>query len=649
MTGGARDLPERQRTLRATIAWSHDLLSPAERALFRRLSAFAGGFTLEAAEAVAQGLEAGGQGLGDDEPTSPPIPDPDPSAVLDSMAALADHSLLVQEEGADGDSRYRMLETIREYGLEQLVDQGEEIATRRVHLRFFVELAEASVAGIHGQDQKRWLDRLEADHDNLIAASTWAIANGELEQALRLAGSLWRFWVIRGHLHQGRQVLERVLGSVPVADQPPSAPLALALNAAGALAEGQGDYDAAIVHHEASLAVSRALADRAGIASALNNLGNIAHDRGDYELARRRHEESLAISRELDDPRGIARSLANLGVTALYEGRWDDAAAAFAACLPLMAQMGDRHAQGIVLNNLGVLASRRGDWPEAIRRNEEALALRREINDPIGIGSALVNLAEARLALGDLDAVAPLLAESEAIFRAGGDRRALAAVLHNRGKHLFEGGDDPAAVAAYAESGALLREVGDRAGLADTLDGLAEIAAAQAQPEQLALAVRTFGAAAGLRTALGAASPHHDRSAIAAALASARARLGQAAYDRAWTQGEQLGAEEALAAALAVDLAPDRPPIARPVVVTHPSPTAATMSSAAPAANPAGLTARELEVLRLLATGRSTEEISEALFISRRTTTTHVGNILGKLGVASRAAAVAYAYQRGII
>jgi non-specific serine/threonine protein kinase len=545
-----------------------------------------------------------------------------------------------------------MLETIREFGLEQLAAAGEEVATRRAHLGAFTELAGASAAGIHGQDQRIWLDRLEADHDNLRAALNWAMANGEREQALRLAGSLWRFWVIRGHLHEGRDLLERVLGSVSAVELPASAPLALARSAAGALAESQGDYDAAITHHEASLAVSRALGDRQGIASSLNNLGNIAHDRSDYDAARRYHGESLAISREIDDTRGIARSLANIGVTALYEGRWDDSAEALEACLRLLEQLGDRHAQGIVINNLGVLASRRGDWPEAIRCNEESLALRREINDPIGIGSALVNLAEARLALAELDAVAPLLDESEALFRAGGDRRALAVVLHNRGQYHFARGDDPAAVAAYAESGALLREVGDRAGLADTLEGLAELAAAQGQPDQLTLAVRTFGAAATVRTALGAAPPDPDRSAIEAALASARAQLGRAAYDRAWTVGERQSAEDALAAALAVVLVPGRPSVAK-AAARHPqgaAPGAATLAAAEPVGtNPAGLTARELEVLRLLAAGRSTDEIAETLFISRRTATTHVGNILGKIGVGTRAAAVAYAYQHGII
>jgi predicted ATPase/DNA-binding CsgD family transcriptional regulator len=650
LTGGARDLPARQRTLRDTVAWSYDLLTPEEQTLFRRLAVFTDGFTIEAAEAVAEGqaergvaseAEArGGQGRAGPGSASPQPLAASPSSVLDSLAALVDHSLLVQDHGSGEESRFRMLETIRDYGLEQVAADGEEVAARQAHLSFFADLATAGAAGVAGSRQGNWLDRLESDHENLLSALGWAIANEERTLAQQLAGSLWRFWVIRGYLHEGRSWLDRVVGGPPGAETPPSGPLALALNAAGMLAESQGDYPAALAFHQSSLAVARALGDERGVASSLNNLGNVAHDQGDYATARRRHEEALAISRSLDDRRGIARSFANLGVTALYEGRWDDSAEALAAALPLLEELGDRHAQGIVVNNLGVLASRRGDWAEAIRRNEQALELRRQLNDPIGIASALANLSEARIALGEVEAAAPLIDEAVQLFRAGGDRRALGTAIHNRATLRFAEGQDAAAVADHAESGALFREVGDRAALAETLEGLAEVAAAQGQPAQGELAARTFGAAAALRDALGAAASEPERDAIAATLTALRDRLGPSIFDRAWSAGQATAPDAALSAALAVELVPDRP--------RTPKRTPAPISPA-PTAHPAGLTARELEVLCLLAAGRSTDEIADALFISRRTATTHVGNLLGKLGVGTRAAAVAYAYQHGII
>jgi tetratricopeptide (TPR) repeat protein len=299
LTGGARDLPARQQTLRGAIAWSYDLLDAAERSLFRRLSAFVGGWTLAAAETVC---DAAGE-LGLD--------------VVEGVAALVDRSLLRREDRTADEPRFGMLETIREYGLEQLEACGEAAEIRRRHAAHYLALAEAAEPELTGPRQAAWLDRLEAEHDNLRAALRWAVEQGEAELGLRLGGALWRFWYVRGYLTEGRERLAELLAAAGAPGQ--TAARARALRGLGIVAEAQGDYAVARRHYEEALALMRELGDRRGIALSLNNLGDVARDRGDYAAARALHEESLAIGRELGD-RAIAWILESFAMLALREG-----------------------------------------------------------------------------------------------------------------------------------------------------------------------------------------------------------------------------------------------------------------------------------------------------------------------------------------
>src|SRR5262245_1471679 len=309
LRGGARDVPDRHQTLRQAIAWSYDLLEAGEQALFRRLAVFARGCTLEAAGAVCH--------AGHDHAAGP-----GPSLeMLDGVASLVDKSLLRQQEQASGEPRFRMLETIREYGLECLTASGEEPGVRRAHADYYLALVEAAEPALTGPEQATWLERLGAEHDNLRTALQWAEESGEAEIGLRLAGALCQFWLMHSHLREGQERLARLLGLAEAA--PRTAARAKARTRAGHLADNLSDYEAAHTFFEESLAIRRVLGEKGGIAAALNDLGWVAWHRNDYPASRALSEESLAIWRELGDKAGIATSLHNLGWVAYYQGNYE--------------------------------------------------------------------------------------------------------------------------------------------------------------------------------------------------------------------------------------------------------------------------------------------------------------------------------------
>jgi predicted ATPase/DNA-binding SARP family transcriptional activator len=281
LTGGNRTATPRQRTLRGALDWSYELLVGFERVLFRRLSVFAGGFSLEAAETVSSG-----EGIEEED-------------VLDLLSRLVDKSLVVSEATGDGGVRYRMLEPVRQYAQERLEESGEGDALRGRHAAFFLALAEVAESKLVEPDQVSWFERLEREHDNLRAALRNALDRGKVEPGLRVGGAIWRFWYARGHLSEGRRWLEEALA------QPGTAPArAKALRGAGALAWAQGDYARAETLFEESLALRRELGDRQGVAEAINGLASVARDRGEYARARALFEVNLAVCRELENDDG---------------------------------------------------------------------------------------------------------------------------------------------------------------------------------------------------------------------------------------------------------------------------------------------------------------------------------------------------------
>jgi predicted ATPase/Tfp pilus assembly protein PilF len=357
LTGGARDLPGRQQTLRAAIDWSYHLLTPTEQTLFARLAVFVGGGTLEAIEAICNT-----DGTLD---------------VLEGVESLVAKNLLRPEDGAGGEPRFGMLETIHEYARERLEESGaaEEL---RQHATYYLSLAEMVEPQLVGHEQGRWMDRMEAEHGNLRAVLSWSRATNATETGLRLSGALWRFWWVRGYLNEGRAWLEDLLAR---SGEAAAAMRAKALRGAGVLAWVQGNYGRATALFEEALALHRHLGERRGIAITLTGLGNVARGQGDYERATALFEEALALHRDLGDRRGIATALGNLGAVARYQGDYRRATTLYEEALARVRELGDTHGIAIGLSSLGAVAWVQGDYRRATAHLAEALVLSQAVGD----------------------------------------------------------------------------------------------------------------------------------------------------------------------------------------------------------------------------------------------------------------------------
>ena len=390
LTGGSRVALPRQQTLRALIDWSYDLLTAPEKTLLRRLSVFAGGWALAAAEGVCS-----------DETI-------EEFEVLDLLTGLVDKSLVVYEEGADGDSgRYRLLESIRQYALDRLGESGEAAAVQGRSASWFLGLAEEAAPQLQGPEQASWLGHLEGEHDNLRASLSWDEQSAERgEDGLRLAGALWRFWYVHGHLTEGRQWLGRALartkpravgedgvGGLAESAASGTSARALALKGAGNLAWAQGDYAGARALYEESLMIRRQFGDQQGIAGSLNSLGNVASEQGDYVGARALYGESLTIFRQLGDQRGIASSLTNLGGVARYQGDYAAARALLEESLTIFRQLGDQIGIAAGLYGLAGVAQGQGNYAGAWALYEECLTIQRQLRDQSGIAVNLDGMA----------------------------------------------------------------------------------------------------------------------------------------------------------------------------------------------------------------------------------------------------------------
>jgi predicted ATPase/DNA-binding NarL/FixJ family response regulator len=608
LTGGARDLPARQQTLRSTIDWSYDLLDPAERTLFARLAVFAGGCSLDAVEAVCN---AGGDLSLDPSAGSEPAPSASSGqalsaakgqAVLDVLALLVDKSLLRQAEGSEAvgtsaqvpryrgivaprsgggpmgaqrrspvnseegmiEPRFTMLETIREYAAERFEASGDAETWRQGHAEYYLALAEKAAPELVGPGQAIWLERLEREHDNLRAALSWALERGQAELGLRLAGALGRFWEVRGHFREGRGWLERILSRWP--DGPAAA--------------------------------------RAG---ALNAAGSLAYHAADYEQSATLHQQALALRRRLGDRRGMAASLHNLGTTALYLADLDQAEALCEEARSLWREVGDERGVAVSLNSSAILARNRGDHERARACYDESLAIFRRLGDTWGVGLVLNNLARVARDVEDWDRVAALTDEALALFQQLGDRRGISWVLSN------------------------LTVVAGRRGSWE-------------------LAARLHGAAEALREAIGAAALGLSPAELAVhedAVTTARNRLGDVAFTEATAAGRVMTPEEVASAALASLGAPAgvRPVDAVPPAWASPTPTRSTAS----ASGPSPLTRREREVAALVARGLTDRQIAEALVIAEGTVGVHLTNIFTKLDLHARAQLAVWAAEHGLL
>jgi predicted ATPase/DNA-binding SARP family transcriptional activator len=399
LTGGPRDLPARQQTLRNTIAWSYDLLEEPEKRFFRQLAIFAGGFTLEAAEAVCD-----------------PRRD-SPNGVLEGLASLMDKSLLQQEEIAPGEPRCMLLETIREFGLERLTESVEEKPLRRRHAQFYARFARRP----HGERQGDWLARLEREHDNLRLALSWAIRQGEAELCLEMVRwfSLGLFWIVQGHLTEGRERLNEIL--VLPGARTPTELRAEALRAAGVLASSQSDYEAACQFLRQSLILFRELGLTRQAVDSLHYLGKATCSQGDYPTTRSLMEESLAISREHGYQCETADALSILGAVLRREGDYERAEAIYEESLALYGGRGSRSwLVGRELRNLGHAASFRGEYPKAAALFREGLQILQETGQKNEIPGCIAGIAGVRAALGQPERGARLLGAAQALIEGAG-------------------------------------------------------------------------------------------------------------------------------------------------------------------------------------------------------------------------------------
>ena len=530
LTGGPQDAPARQRTLRDEIAWSYNLLAPGEQAIFRRLAVFVGGFTLEAAHVVANA----DADLGVD--------------FLDGITTLLDQSLVKSLDRPGGAARLGMLETIREYGQEQLEAAGEVANTRRAFVLYYLALAEASVPASRGSGQAAALAQLTLEYANLQMALAWsrsAQATGQV--ALRLASALFDYWLTTGRWHEGRTWLNSALAEATAT--PHTALRAGSLSRAGVLAYLQGDYQVALRQLEEAVAIARELPAPEVLAPALLGLGWLALERQEHALAVAYLEESLATGRALGDNYEISSELVHLG-SAMCE---------------------------------------QGDYAKAQLLYEEGLALFVELGLDFDIADGHYYLGQA---------------------------------ARLQGEHIR-------AWALFRESLARWRTLGvtQWGWIAECLDAMAMICIAQ---KYLAEAGRLAGAAEALRTLIGTPATSRSRSAFVADFGAVRSQEDRSRFDQGWAEGRGLPSDQAMDYALSL---PTEFGTARLPAVAASTP------------DPAGLTGREVEILRLLAQGLTYAQIADQLIITRRTVNGHVTSIYSKLGVNGRAAATRSAQE----
>jgi predicted ATPase/DNA-binding CsgD family transcriptional regulator len=531
LSGGARDLPLRHQTMRDAIAWSYELLPPEASTLYARLSAFIGGFTLEAAEQVATDGDLVIQ-----------------ENVLEGIATLIDASLLRQDTGPDDEPRYLMLSTIREFGLERLNERDDADAVRRRHAEWVMAFAEEAETGFYSADQVPWLNRLEVERDNIRAALQWTTSAGEADLSLRVSSATWCLWRVRGHRTEGRDWMEKALTI-------------------------DGAYR---------------LIDRA---KALDTAGDLAWVQRDFNRARQLHGESLMLARKANHPFGIGRALFGLADVALSE-----------------------HEPDLAEEYL-----------------EEALQIYRTIGNVLWEATCLVNIGQVARIRGDDLAASGLISRAIELFRRIGYAWGGAWAIAKLANIKRDGGDLAAAATLYREAADLSLNHNDRSGVAHAIEGLALVAA---RANQCDLAARLFGASQQLADGVGHPLPFPTER--QAALVTIEREIGGLALAGELETGRRFHPSEAVVEA-------------GKILFTIPAPVRQAPVPAPLPQNAHLISPRELEVLKLLADGKSSHEIADELYISHRTVTTHISNILGKLGVDSRAAAIAVALRSGIV
>jgi predicted ATPase/DNA-binding winged helix-turn-helix (wHTH) protein len=486
LTGGPLDVPERQQTLYKAIDWSYGLLKPAEQTLFRRLSVFAGGCTLEAAEAVCNTRRDLGMDL------------------FEGLSSLVDQNLLHRIDRAQAESRFAMLETIRQFAMEQHAASGDQAATRRSHAAYCLVLAEEGNPDLASEARTRWLMQCDADINNLRAALDWLFDVRDLDWSFRLCAALFRFWDMREHLDEGRLRLETVL---KLAGEERPRERARVSQFIGALATSQGDYVAARSFLEQGLSLYEELRDEPGIAASLNAIAISARDVGDYATAEAKFERSLACWRLLSDRSAIARCLHNLANVLKVRGDYARARWALGEAADIFDELGDRSGAAWSINQLGDIARATGDMAECRRFYQLALTTFREANDPWGTARSLADVGYVEC----------------------------------------EEGNHPAAHAAFCDALEIFAALGHRRGMARVLEGYACLAIVEGRP---ARALTLAAAAAHARQSISAPLSQAEQLRLDQSLLAARQNLEKEQANRACAAGSEMTMEEAMDYAL---------------------------------------------------------------------------------------------------
>jgi non-specific serine/threonine protein kinase len=562
LRGGSRELSERQRTLRSTIEWSHALLDEGEQMLFARLAVFSGGRTLEAIETICD-------------------PKGDlPVDIFEGVSSLLDKSLLGQEEGPNGEPRFEMLETIHEFAREKLQESAEAEQIKRVHARYFLTLAEEAFPELRGPDQLEWLERLEAEHDNMRAALSWASERKEAEVLLRLGGALGWFWSVRGYHSEGRRWLEEAL-AMDGRGSPGSRAMALA--GAGELAMRQGDLDRAKEAGEEGLELLAHGAREASEAKLwlLACLGLVALDRGEYGQAKELYNEGLALSREINYTWWLANSLLGLAFVTHDRGDSERATELYIQSMDLFRERGDKHSLAICLGSLAMMVRSQGDLGRAAQLTEEAVAQFRELGARGGVSVGLYNLGWIALLQDHFDK----------------------------------------AVDLYKESLSLSWDAGLNPLVQSVLESFACVAGAKGEAQR---AARLWGAAQALHETRGIPRDTDFLAEADTRISAVRLDMGEEEWEEAWRKGQVMTLDEAVSYALEEEEETD------PLTTSVPGEPPAGQT-------PVALTRREEEVGALVTQGLSNRQIASELSISEHTAATHVRRILRKLGLRSRA------------
>ena len=614
LTGGVRDAPARQQTLRNTIEWSYNLLHAAEQRLFRRLSVFTGSFTLEAVESLSSTCadEAG--------------------LMLDEVTSLIDKSLLLQIEREGEEPRLLMLETIREYGLEVLAASGEEEITRQAYIAYYLELAEKAGPELVGRQQAAWLDRLEREHTNLLAALHWSVAQGrarhDMTVALRLGVALRNFWLVHGPYSEGRNFLEQALA----ASEGVAAPLqAKALFTAANLAFILSDHDRAEALCQESLKLFRELEDRPGMAYALYLLAWISRDNIKVDIAM--VEEALELFKEIGNREYVAWSFYTLGYLNGLRGEYTRACTWIEESLLLHKEIGNK--RGVAFSLIAWAQIYYYSQSNQATMNallDESLALFKELNDKTGIAYSRSLQGQISFVQGDDAKAGLLIEESLVIFRELGARQGIAEALCQLARVVTARGDDMNAYTLYEESLTIAREMKKKELIAYCLEGIARVSTSQGK---FVWATQLWGLAETLRAAVGVPIPPIDRADYERSVANVCAQLGEKVFATAWAQGQSMTPEQALSAQ-------------EQAMVLSPTTTMTALAATPSQTYPAGLTAREVQVLRFVANGLTNAEIAEELRLSEKTIAHHLTHIFNKTTSENRAAAAAFAIRHSL-